>query len=59
MSRSGGIQVLTGPVFDGCFLDAGWSQRIDATLHREGEVDARETEGTEEEEAKLHGGRIA
>jgi hypothetical protein len=38
------------------FLYRGWSQRIDATLHREGEVDARETEETEAGAARAHGG---
>ena len=33
-----------------------WSQAVDATLHREGEVDARRTERADEEEAGIHSG---
>jgi len=42
--------------FVGVSLVLDRSQGIDATLRREGGVDARETEETKEEAAKLQGG---
>ncbi len=43
------------PVSSSHFLQARGSQGIDATLHREGGVDTRESEETEEEAARLFG----
>ena len=48
----------SGTVLKSCFLQPGWSQPVNATVDWEGGVDARETEETEEEAARVDGGGV-